>query len=233
MDFNNLKRRVNSAIDTREKGNLTRSRHLFESIIKDVNRLLRKNSSKELKDIYVTAMGEYIIQYRLEAGQICKKALQLGGELLKYDKLNDINNPLSVRAVSNTLLNQGQYEKAEEYLKQLLPLYEGNSAQIGDTKAHISYCYLRCGYLNEAYRLINQAIIDIKENSANKKHIPTWLSHAFLVKSLILNSQGNIKEAIKYANNALEIAEKGKVKARVDQSRGFIEYLNKRIKEKN
>lgn len=229
MSFYNLKKQINNAVELREKGNLNKSRLIFEFIIKDINKFLLKDSSKELKYIYATVMGEYVIQYRLEAEDLYRKALRLGEELLEYDKMNNIKNPLSIRAVSNILLSLGQYERAGEYLELLLPLYKGSLAQIGDTKAHISYCYFRNGRLDEAQRLINNAIRDIKKDMAKKQYVPTWLSHAFLVKSLILNSQGQIKEAIKYAKNSLEVAEKGKVKARVKQSKEIIEYLNKKM----
>ncbi len=82
MNIQILEKRINQAIDIRESGSLKKSRILFERIIKDIRKLLRKNSSKKLKYIYATAMGQYIIQHRLEAGEMFKKALELGRELL-------------------------------------------------------------------------------------------------------------------------------------------------------
>ena len=233
MNIKRLENRIDEAINIREKGNLEKSRLLFESIIKDINKLLQKDSSKELKNIYATAMGEYVIQHRLEGGALYRKALKLGEDLLKYDRENKLNNPLSIRAVSNTLLNLGAFEKAEEYLRQLVPLYEGNSAQIGDTKAHISYCYFRTGRVNGANKLVDEAIEDIKENSAKKKYFSVWLSHALLVKSLILNSEKKVKEALEYAKESLKVAEKGRIKVRSNQSKDVIDYLQKELRGNN
>ena len=233
MNYLPLENRINEAIGVREKGNLRKSRFLFESILKDINKLLQKDPSKELKNIYATAMGEYVIQHRLEAGALYRNALELGEDLLKYDRENKLNNPLSIRAVSNTLLNLGAFEKAEEYLRQLLPLYEENSAQIGDTKAHISYCYFRTGRVNEASKLVDEAIEDIKENSAKKKYFSVWLSHALLVKSLILNSEKKVKEALEYAKESLKVAEKGGIKVRINQSKEVIDYLQNKLRGDN
>lgn len=233
MTLQKLGDRVNEAVGVREKGNLRKSRFLFESVLKDINKLLQKDPSKELKNIYATAMGEYVIQHRLEAGALYRKALKLGEDLLKYDRENKLNNPLSIRAVSNTLLNLGVFEKAEKYLRQLLPLYEENSAQIGDTKAHISYCYFRTGRVNEASKLVDEAIEDIKENSAKKKYFSVWLSHALLVKSLILNSEKKVKEALEYAKESLKVAEKGGIKVRINQSKEVIDYLQDKLRGDN
>jgi len=227
MDLRILEERINNAIDVRESGELKKSRPLFESILKDVNILLQKDSSKELKNIYTTAMGQYVIQYRLEAGQFYKSALDLGRELYKYDKMNKIGNSLSIRAVSNTLINIGSFEQAEAYLRELIPLFENNSAQKGDTKAHLALCLLRQSKLGEAKKLMEEAIEGINKNTAKKKKefIATWLSHALIVKSLILNADNNRDGAMDSAKESLRVSKREKRVFRIAQAKELIRFL--------
>jgi tetratricopeptide (TPR) repeat protein len=203
---------------------------LFESLLKDIKKSLSKSSSAELKNLYTEAMGEYIIQHRLEAHQLYIKALEMGRELLEFDEDNKIKNPNSIRGVSNTLLNLGAFEQSEKYLKRLIPLYSGNSAQVGDTKAHLAYCFLRQGKLDKAERLIEGAIEEIKKNTAGKerKFIAVWLSYALLVKSLVLNARGDISEALEVAKEALQLSKKEDRKFRLKQAQELVDYLKKK-----
>ena len=229
MDLQILEERINEAIDVRERGELERSRPLFESIIRDIKKQLQDDSSWILKNIYATAMGQYVIQHRLEAGKLYERALDLGRELYEYDKSNNLRNPLSVRSVSNSLVNLGFFEQAEIYLQELIPFFENNSAQKGDTKAHLALCLLRQGKLNDAKKLIDESIGEIKENTAKKKKefIATWLSHALLVKSLILNANSNYEGAMISAKEALEVAKKENRTFRIVQSEELINFLKK------
>ena len=109
MNLKRIESRIKDAIDVREEGSLEKSRELFEKIISDLKRLLKTNSSQDLKYLYATAVGEYVIQYRLEARRLKEEALRLGKQLLNYDKKHKLDNPLSIRSVTNTLLNLGLY----------------------------------------------------------------------------------------------------------------------------
>jgi len=59
------------------------------------------------------------------------------------------------------------------------------------------------------------------------------LSHALLVKSLILNSEKKVKEALEYAKESLKVAEKGRIKVRSNQSKDVIDYLQKELRGNN
>jgi len=225
MNLKKIESRIKDAIDTREEGNLEKSRELFEEIISDLKRTLRTNSPQDLKYLYVTAVGEYVIQYRLEARRLKKEALSLGKQLLNYDKKHKLDNPLSVRSVTNTLLNLGMYEEAEEYFDQLISLYKDNSGRQGDSKVHLTYIYLRTNRLKKAKVLIEDAIDAIKKNTAKEPYVSIWLPHALMVKSLIFNAEGKTKDALKFAKEALEVAEKNNRIFRVKQAQQLINYL--------
>lgn len=227
MNYSQFHEQIKEAIRIREEGRLLESRPLFEKLVNKLKTRISQKSSAELKYIYATAMGEYIIQYRLEAGAVYREALKLGKDLLKYDNDNKINNPLSIRSVSNTLLNLGAYEEAEPLLREIIPLYENNSSRQGDTKAHLAYCLFRSGKVEQAAYLIENAIPLIQENSAKEDELAVWHSHALIVKSLILNALNNKKEAIQAVSLALDIAEKGKKPIRITQAKHVLAFLQK------
>ncbi|MCK4588592.1 hypothetical protein KAT60_02125 [Candidatus Woesebacteria bacterium] len=225
MDLKKVEFKIKDAIDAREEGKLEKSRELFEEIISDLKRSLRTNSPQDLKYLYATAVGEYVIQYRLEARRLKEEALRLGKQLLNYDKKHKLDNPLSIRSVTNTLLNLGMYEEAEEYSKQLISLYKDNSGRQGDSKAHLAYIYLRTIRLKKAKVLIEDAIDAIKRNTAKEPYVSIWLPHALMVKSLIFNTEGKTKDALKFAKEALEIAEKDNRVFRIKQAQQLVNYL--------
>ncbi len=228
MNLEKIESRIKDAIDTREEGNLEKSRELFEEIISDLKQILRANSPQDLKYLYVTAVGEYVIQYRLEARYLEEEALKLGKQLLNYDKKHKLDNPLSIRSVTNTLLNLGMYEEVEEYFDQLISLYKDNSGRQGDSKAHLAYIYLRTIRLEKAKVLIEDAVDAIKRNTAKEPYISVWLPHALMVKSLIFNAEGKIKDALKFAKEALEVAEKDNRVFRIKQAQQLINYLTRK-----
>lgn len=231
MIYKTIEKRIKQAIDTREKGELSKSRRLFESLLKDIEKQLHKDSSKKLKYIYATAMGEYVIQYRLEARQLQHEALDLGRKLLEYDRKHKLNNPLSIRSVSNTLLNIGGYEEAEDYVKTIVRLYRNNSGRQGDSEAHLAYVYLRTSRIKEAEVLIGRAIDNIKRNTGDEPYISIWLSHALMVKSLIYNANGKLIEAIESAKEALKVAKTDNRVFRIKQAQELIDFLQKKIKK--
>jgi tetratricopeptide (TPR) repeat protein len=222
MDF---EKNIKEAVDTREKGNLEKSRELFESLLAEVEEQLKRDATKEIKFTYATVLGEYVIQLRLEASDTYGTALQLGKQLYEFDKENDLNNPLSIRSVSNTLLDLSAYEEAEEYLNKLLHLYKGNSAQEGDTMAHLAYCMLRTGRTEKAAELIEKALLLIEKNSAKKEKIESWYSNALMVKAMIKNAQGDGGKAVVFAEKALAVAEKGQVVKRIAQANHVLSFL--------
>ncbi len=225
MSYGVLEERIKKAIDIREEGALKKSRPLFESLIFDIKKLLAKDSSPRLKNIYATAMGEFVIQHRLEARQLNHEALDLGRKLLEYDRRYKLDNPLSIRSVSNTLLNIGGYEEAEDYVKEIIKLYQNNSGRQGDSEAHLAYVYLRTNRIKEAEELISRAIDHIKRNTAEEPYVSIWLSHALMVKSLISNAKGKPIEALAAAEEALKVAKKDNRVFRIKQAKELVNFL--------
>lgn len=226
MNCQKLRDKLKTAIDLREQGKLDNSRVLFEKIIEETEAILKKDGTKEAKYLYLEVMGEYVIQIRLEAQKKLMEALELGRSLLSFDKRNNINHPLSIRSVSNTLINLEKFEEAIPYLKKLIKLYRDSSAQAGDTRGHLARCLLRIGKLSEAKKAIDKSIEEIEKNSAKIDDTSAWFSHALMVKALVLNAESKKREALSFAKKALRIAEKGKKAFRIDQAKTLIEQLN-------
>jgi tetratricopeptide (TPR) repeat protein len=214
-----VQHKLDTAVDTREKGNLHTSQELFKALLKEIKEKLQTDTSKEMKYTYATVMGEYIIQLRLEGAQKYNEALQEGRELLTFDEENDLQNPLSIRSVSNTLLNVGAFEEAEYYLNKLLILYKNKPENQGDTMAHLAYCMMRIGKITAASDLIEKALVLIKENS------PSWYSYALMVKALILYAQNDKDGAITYAERAYHVANSSQVAARIVQADNLLTFL--------
>lgn len=226
--YKKLKNKLNKAVVLREEGDLAKARKLFEILLKDAEKLLKKDPSKELKSFYVDLQGQYVIQHRLEAKRLQFNALELGKELLKYDKNNKINNPLSIRSVSNTLIDMRLYEQAVPYLKKLIKMYKGNKAKQGDTKSHLAYCLFRMGKIRRAEKLIDEAVKDIKDNMPTGKKT-TWYIAALMLKAMILNYYDKNKEAIALAKEACRIAEKEKLDTRIRQSKSLLDFLEGKV----
>ena len=225
-----LKIDLEKAISTRESGNLEKSRKLFEILLHKTEPQLKLENSKKNNYFYATLMGEYVIQYRLEASNLYSEALSLGRDLLKYDKENNIGNPLSIRSIANVLLNMGAFEMAEDYLRQMISFYPDNSAKRGDTKAHLAYTLFRIGRIEEASDLVEEAMIDIRRNDKEEKFVDVWLSHSLMVKSLILNSKNKYTEALKYAKKAVSFAKRSKSVFRIKQSEELLSFISSKIK---
>ena len=228
MNSKNFKNKLEKAIDVREGGDLKKSRKLFETLINDTKDFAKRDLSKDFQLLYTTIKAEYVIQYRLEAKQLMSKALHLGEELLKYDNKNKIGNPMSLRSVSNTLIDFQGYEKAVKYLEKMILLYKDNSARRGEVRAHLAFCFFRSGHVEKASKIVNQAVEEIVQNSSNEKHFRVWHSHALMVKALIFNSKNQILKALKFAKDALEVAEKSASIFRVKQAEEIIEFLEEK-----
>ena len=225
-----LEKALKLAIATRESGNLVKSRASFEGIITKVKKLLKKDTSIALKDFYVTLMGEFVIQYRLEAGSGYLKALGLAKDLLAYDRTNGIGNPLSFRSVSNTLMNIGDFEGAEEYLKELVDVTQNDPYKQGDAMSHLSLCLFRTGRIQEGEVLVDRAIRQILESEITDEFIEIHYTHSLMVKALILNAKGKTQEALKLAREALFISKKNKLTFRIKQATNLLDILQKRTK---
>lgn len=229
MDYSYLEDQIKAAVEVREKGDLAASRKMFEEIIGEIKETMISDTSKELKYIFATATGEFIIQQRLEKPDDFDTTLKHAAALLFYDKQNQLDNPLSLRAVSNTLLSMGKYQEAIPFLDALLPLYQGNSAQEGDTKAHMAFAYLNIGNIPEASVLVNESLHLIEENTAHKEKsfVTNWSAHAYMVKSLVESAQGKTEEAKKSVEKSLKIAKEGKNTSRVLQAQKILNFLSK------
>lgn len=230
MDTKAIKTRINTAIEIREKGNLKKSRTLFEDLIEDFADLQKEQLSKEFQLLYTTALAEYVIQYRLEAKELLSEALGLGEKLLNYDNKHKISNPLSLRSISNTLIDLQGYEKAIDFLGKTIPLHKNNSARRGDTRAHLAYCLLRSGQIGKAEKEIGKAIKEILENSSSEKYSTIKHSYALMVKALVLNTRGALPEALSKAKESLKVAESKNRVFRIKQAKELIDYLENKAK---
>jgi len=225
--YDNYHKRLETAIELRETGQLTLSRREFESLIAELEPTLKNSTNKTDKFFYATLMGEYVIQHRLEGKALFNKALELGKQLLDYDEKNAISNPLSIRSVSNTLIDLGNYESAILYLTKLLPLYTENSALYGDTLAHIARCHYSSGNIKDAEEFIERAIKEIETNSANVQDTTAWFSHALLLKALILSRNNDKDTALQLANQALQVAQSKNKVMRIKQAQMIIDHIRR------
>jgi len=46
MNYKTIEQRIKEAIDTREKGELTKSRRLFEAVLKDIEKKLQRSNTE-------------------------------------------------------------------------------------------------------------------------------------------------------------------------------------------
>jgi len=81
--------------------------------------------------------------------------------------------------------------------------------------------------LGEAKKLMEEAIEGINKNTAKKKKefIATWLSHALIVKSLILNADNNRDGAMDSAKESLRVSKREKRVFRIAQAKELIRFL--------
>ncbi len=226
MNLQSLKTQLKEAIDVRESGNLKSSRVLFEALVKEVKNNLGADSPKDFKDFYVTVMGEYVIQIRLEGGRKYVEAVKLGLEVYKFNKENNLKNIFGPRSVSHPLQNAGNFEEAEPYLRELIEMTVDNPYKQGEEMAHLSFCLLRTGRIDEAEQLIDRAIKRITENGKNEKYLNVPYSRALMFKALILNAKGKVKEALDIANEALSLAKKDNLPFRIIQAESLVRFLS-------
>ncbi len=211
-----INEQLEKIIEIREAGKLKIAKRTFLLPIKQIS---------QDDSIYPRAMAEYIILLRLEAKELLGQALKLGQELLSFEQNKPAVDPLSIRSVSNTLVDLGGFEAAIPLLKKLSTLYPDNSLRLGETQAHLSLAYLRVGRVEEASKLIKVAIKNIKDNTARENYIEVRISYAYMVQSLIFNSLGQKDSAIKSAEKSLEIANHGNAIHRVSQAKELLSFL--------
>jgi len=231
MDNKTIQKRIYKAREVREKGNLKESRKLFEELIKDFEKLGINKLSKSFQKLYTTAFAEYVIQYRLEAKALEIKALDLGEKLLKYDKENKIGNPMSIRSVSNVLIDLQEYERAINLLKRMILMYKNNPARRGDTRAHLANCLLKSGQTKEAEKEIDRAIKEILKKPSPGEYITIKHSYALMVKALILNARGLLSEAVASAEESMKIAKSENRVFRMKQAKELLEFLKSKAKK--
>lgn len=210
MDLENQLRQI---VAIRESGNLSKSRDMFEHLIKDIDKS---------NPIYVKLMAEYVIQLRLEGKAITSNALKIGKELY----LEHPNDPSAIRSFSHTLSDLGGYELTVPMFRKMIELYPNNSLKKGEEQAHLAYTLLRSGHIDEAASLINESIKNIQQNTEGENYIEVRESYAYFVKSLIENAKGDKQLAKKSAERALEIAEKGKSTFRIAQAKELLTLFN-------
>ncbi len=226
MNLQSLKIQLKKAIDVREGGNLTVSRKLFDKLADQVKKLLKENSSADFKDFYVTVMGEYVIQIRLEGGRKYVEAIKLGLEIYEFNKVNDLKNILGPRSVSHPLQNAGNFEEAEPYLRELIEMTKDNPYKQGEEMAHLSLCLLRTGRVDEAAITIDKAIDQMSQNRGKEKYFNVPYSRALMFKALIFNAKGKTPEALKFAEEALNLAKKDNLPFRIIQAEALVKMLS-------
>jgi len=230
MDLHKLQSELQEAIYIRENGDLQSSRILFDRLISKVKKSLGVESPKEFKNFYVTAMGEYVIQYRLEGGKKYGDALKVGLEVYEFNKKNNLKNLFGPRSVSHVFQNLDNFEEAEPYLRELISLTDNNPYRQGDEMAHLSLCLFRTGRVEEAEKLIDVAIKKISASGSDEKYKNVPYSRSLMFKALILNGQGKKVEALNLAREALQIAEKDNLPFRIMQARVLVNLLEGKFK---
>jgi tetratricopeptide (TPR) repeat protein len=80
-----IKDKLRKAIELREKGDLKRSRAIFNLLIDKVKHF-EKSSSKKEKRLYQAVMGEYVIQLRHEASRLLENALKIAEKIYGSSK---------------------------------------------------------------------------------------------------------------------------------------------------
>ncbi len=219
--------KTKTAVRLRESGDIKKSGKLFAEISANL-KTLKSSSDSQDQDAYIQIIGEIVIQYRHEGKNSYLQALNLARSVYQYAKQKVRKNPVAVRAVSNTLMDLESYELAEKYLREMLSLIPSEeTAKLGDTQAHLAKCLYRTSKIDEAEKQIEQALfkIDMNNGSSSKMHIVVWKSYALCVKALILNSKGQIKEAIKEAEQAHQLAKKEHLAMRIEEAKQILEYL--------
>jgi tetratricopeptide (TPR) repeat protein len=229
MELKKLKIQLAEAIDTRESGDLAASRKLFDKLVDQVKNFLSDTSSWEFKNFYVTVMGEYVIQMRLEGGRKYVEAIKLGLGIYEFNKVNNLKNILAPRSVSHPLQNAGNFEEAEPYLRELIEMTKDDPFRQGEEMAHLSLCLLRTGRIDEAEVLIDKAINQITENHTDYKYFNVPYSRALMYKALILNARDRHEEGLKIAEEALSLAKKDRLPFRIIQAEALVSLLKSKI----
>jgi tetratricopeptide (TPR) repeat protein len=226
-----LLKELREVVTTREHGQTDISGKKFDDIIKEAEDLKRTNDREDWQ-VYIQIIGEYVIQLRHEGNRSYMKALSVAQNLYSFNKSKDLKNPRAIRSVSNTLMNLEAYEVASDYLKELIEtIPKEDSAQLGDAMAHFARCNFRMGKVEEAEKILNEALENLDKNSGGSSplEIAAWKSHALVVKAIILNSRGETKEALSDAEKALKMAKKENVIPRIKEITEVINYLESRI----
>lgn len=214
---NSLNQDLQSAIKLREEGKLLESGRSFATLL---------NQIKKSDPLYTTLVAEYIIQLRLEAASTLGRALTLAQETFTSDQHHKINNPMSYRSVSHVLTELGGYELAEPILRQICTMYPHNSLRLGESQAHLAHTLLRTGKITEARSLIDQALENIRENSAHEDYLEVREAHALITYSLILSALGDRSGAKAMAQQALAIAKQGQAVFRIQQAEELLKLFS-------
>lgn len=227
-----LLKKLKEIVEVREHGQTDISGQMFSDLLKEIEGL---KQSKDIEDqeAYIRIISEYVIQLRHEGNRSYMKALGVAQNLYAFNKSNNLKNPRAIRTVSNTLMNLEAYEVAFDYLKELIAVVpKEDSARLGDAMAHFARCNFRIGKVEEAEEILSEALENIDKNSGKSSslEIAAWKSHALVVKAIILNSKGELKEALSEAEKALEIAKKENVVPRIKEITEVINYLKSKIK---
>jgi tetratricopeptide (TPR) repeat protein len=225
MKYENFETRLIIAESIRESGDLNKSNKLLRTIIKDLKSLLHKNSSRELNDLYIRAVGHYVIQKRLEAKELFKEALNTSKNLQDFTQKENIKSSEALRSLAHVLIDMGEYEIAEKYLRQLVELNKEDINKLSDAKSHLARCLHRMGKLKEAERLIGEAVKGFENSNSMDEYFSVWYTRALMFKAYILDASGKRKEAIRVAEKSLKIAERENRVFRIDQAKRQVEYL--------
>lgn len=228
MNLEDLKLELQKAIDVREGGDLKSSRKLFDDLVAKVKKLLAHNSSRDFKYFYVTLMGEYVIQYRLEGKRKLAEAFELGQDIYKFNQDEDLKNFLGPRSVAHTLQDLGDFEDAEVFSRELISIAKDNPFRQGDEMGHLALGLFRTGKIKEAKGMIEKALKQMSEYGKSERYPSVPYSSALIVKALILNAEKSFKDALGVAKEALALAKKDKLHFRIIQAEKLVEYLSSR-----
>lgn len=200
------------AIGVRESGNLDESRKLFDKLISEVG---------VGDEPYPQVVTEYVIQLRLEAKELQRKALVLARGLE-----NDYPGKVgSTRSVADVLSDLGEHEQTVERFRTLLHRYSHNSLRKGEIKAHLAKALLRSSKLDEAVQTIIGSVDYIRKNTAHEGYVAVRESYALRVAALIALAQGDKDKARRLAQEALVVAREGRAVFRIREAEELLAML--------
>ncbi|MFH2019513.1 MAG: hypothetical protein ABII80_02790 [bacterium] len=206
--------KLEKAVQVRESGKLVESARLFTELVSQV----RQTDGK----VYLAVMAEYVIQLRLEGKEKIELAAELGEKLWREFP----SEPMAIRSYVHPMVDLGGFEGAEELLRQMCAFFPDNSLRQGEAQAHLANVLMRIGKIDEAKKLILISTENIRKNTSRESYVEQREAYALLVEALVLRMSGDVVQAKKFAEEALEVARRGKAVFRIKQAEEVLKLFD-------